>query len=47
MSADYCRLAQWRTSDPKELARAQQREYVPPREQVDGQATFEFEEESA
>jgi hypothetical protein len=47
MSADYCRLAQWRTSDPKELARAQQREYTPPREQVDGQATFEFEEEPA
>jgi DNA modification methylase len=43
MSADYCRLARWRTSDPKELARAQQREYIPPREQVDGQDTFDFE----
>jgi DNA modification methylase len=43
MSADYCRLARWRTSDPKELARAQQREYVPPREQVDGQDAFDFE----
>jgi DNA modification methylase len=42
MSADYCRLAQWRTSDPKELARAQQREYVPPRVQVDGQDAFDF-----
>jgi hypothetical protein len=40
MSADYCRLARWRTSDPKELARAQRREYVPPREQVDGQETL-------
>jgi DNA modification methylase len=40
MSSDYCRLAQWRTSDPKELARAQQREYTPPREQVDGQKTL-------
>jgi hypothetical protein len=40
MSADYCRLARWRTSDPKELARAQQREYTPPREQVDGQETL-------
>jgi DNA modification methylase len=43
MSADYCRLARWRTSDPKELARAQQREYVPPREQVTGQDAFDFE----
>jgi DNA modification methylase len=42
MSADYCRLAEWRTSDPKELARAQQREYVPPREQVTGQDAFDF-----
>jgi DNA modification methylase len=40
MSQDYCRLAEWRTSDPKELARAQQREYTPPREQVDGQETL-------
>jgi DNA modification methylase len=47
MSADYCRLAEWRTSDPKELARAQQREYVPPREQVDGQDAFDFGEEAS
>jgi DNA modification methylase len=47
MSADYCRLAAWRTSDPKELARAQQREYVPPREQVNGQDAFDFEEWTA
>jgi DNA modification methylase len=40
MSADYCRLAQWRTTDPQQLARAQQREYVPPREQVTGQETL-------
>jgi DNA modification methylase len=47
MSADYCRLAAWRTSDPKELARAQQREYIPPREQVNGQDAFDFEEWTA
>lgn len=37
MSADYCRLAGWRTSDPKQLAKAARREYVPPREQTEGQ----------
>ena len=37
MSADYCRLAGWRTSDPKQQAKAARREYVPPREQTEGQ----------
>ena len=37
MSADYCRLAGWRTSDPKQLAKAARREYQPPREQTEGQ----------
>ena len=37
MSSDYCRLAQWRTSDPKQLAKAARREYVAPREQAEGQ----------
>ena len=37
MSADYCRLAGWRTSDPKQLAKAARREYVAPREQAEGQ----------
>ena len=37
MSADYCRLAGWRTTDPKQQAKAARREYVPPREQTEGQ----------
>jgi len=37
MSADYCRLAGWRTSDPKQQAKAARREYVAPREQAEGQ----------
>ncbi len=37
MSADYCRLATWRTSDPKQQAKAARREYVAPREQAEGQ----------
>jgi DNA modification methylase len=37
MSADYCRLAGWRTSDPKQQAKAARREYQPPREQAEGQ----------
>ena len=37
MSADYCRLAGWRTTDPKQLAKAARREYVAPREQAEGQ----------
>src|SRR5690606_33423236 len=30
MSADYCRLAEWRTSDPKQRAKAAQKPYTPP-----------------
>ena len=37
MSADYCRLARWRTSDPKQQAKAARREFKPPAEQVPGQ----------
>lgn len=38
MSADYCRLARWRTSDPGELARALQVDKPPV--QIDGQLTL-------
>ena len=38
MSADYCRLAQWRTNDEGELARAMQVEK--PAVQVDGQGSL-------
>lgn len=42
MSADYCRLATWRTTDPKQRAKAARKPFEPPREQVDGQlAIFE------
>lgn len=37
MSADYCRLARWRTSDPKQQAKAARREFKPAPEQVAGQ----------
>ena len=37
MSADYCRLAGWRTTDPKQLAKAARRPFVPPAEQAEGQ----------
>jgi len=37
MSADYCRLAGWRTSDPKQQAKAARRPFVPPAEQTEGQ----------
>ena len=37
MSRNYCRLAQWRTSDPKQRAKAARREFTPPAVQVDGQ----------
>jgi hypothetical protein len=36
MSADYCRLATWRTTDPGELAKAMRVEKPP--KQLDGQA---------
>lgn len=37
MSGDYCRLATWRTTDPRQRAKAARREYTPPREQTIGQ----------
>ena len=36
MSADYCRLATWRTTDPDQIARAMQVDK--PARQVEGQA---------
>ncbi|MBK7015146.1 MAG: hypothetical protein IPH39_06095 [Sulfuritalea sp.] len=36
MSADYCRLATWRTTDPDQIARAMRVDK--PARQVDGQA---------
>lgn len=47
MSADYCRLARWRTSDPKQQAKAARKPYTPPAEQLDGQMTLIDVEESA
>lgn len=48
MSADYCRLARWRTSDPKQQAKAARREFKPPAEQVPGQVElFDLGEEIA
>ena len=38
MSSDYCRLAQWRTSDPKQQAKAARREYREQTPQVEGQS---------
>ena len=40
MSADYCRLAEWRTTDPQQRAKAARRPFVPPVAQVDGQASL-------
>ncbi len=37
MSADYCRLAGWRTTDPKQQAKAARKPFVPPAEQTEGQ----------
>lgn len=47
MSADYCRLARWRTSDPKQQAKAARKPYTPPAEQIDGQMALIDVEESA
>jgi len=45
MSADYCRLATWRTTDPDQIARAMQVDK--PARQVDGQADlFDYLEET-
>lgn len=40
MSRDYCRLAEWRTSDPKQRAKAARREFRPEAEQVNGQGSL-------
>ena len=40
MSADYLRIAQWRTTDPKQRARAAQRPYVAPVEVPAGQSSL-------
>lgn len=45
MSADYLRIAQWRTTDPRQRARAAQRDYTPPQPQIAGQS-FLFGEET-
>jgi DNA modification methylase len=37
MSADYCRLAEWRTNDPKQLAKAARKPYTPSEKPMDGQ----------
>ena len=44
MSADYQRIARWRTTDPKQRAKAARTEYRPPVEVTDGQAAFDFTE---
>lgn len=46
MSGDYCRLAAWRTSDPKQRAKAARRDYTPPAEQTEGQMALLDEEAS-
>lgn len=42
MSADYCRVARWRTNDPKQRAKAAGVAYTPAPEQIDGQDAFDF-----
>ena len=42
MSADYCRLAAWRTTDPKQRARAARKPWTPPAEQLPGQEALDF-----
>lgn len=46
MSSDYLRIAQWRTTDPRQRARAAQRDYTPPPPQIEGQAALLFVEET-
>lgn len=45
LSADYCRLATWRTTDPDQIAKAA-RKPKPPR-QLDGQLGFNFDGDAA
>lgn len=47
MSADYLRIARWRTTDPKQRAKAARKEYVPPIEVPVGQEVFNFGEMDA
>lgn len=42
MSNDYCRLATWRTNDPKQQAKAARRPFTPPPAQIDGQTTLDL-----
>lgn len=42
MSEDYCRLAKWRTTDPKQRARAARKPWTPPAEQLPGQGALDF-----
>lgn len=44
MSADYLRIARWRTTDPKQRAKAAQTPYTPPVPQLPGQMAFGFHE---
>ena len=44
MSADYLRIARWRTTDPKQRAKAAQTPYTPPVPQLAGQVAFDFQE---
>jgi DNA modification methylase len=37
MSADYCRLATWRTNDPAQLAKAARKPFTPSNKPLDGQ----------
>lgn len=38
MSADYCRLAQWRTNDPAQLAKAARKPHTPSAKPIEGQS---------
>ena len=42
MSEDYCRLAKWRTTDPKQRAKAARKPWTPPAEQLPGQGVLDF-----
>ena len=42
MSEDYCRLAAWRTTDPRQRARAARKPWTPPAEELPGQEALDF-----
>lgn len=44
LSRDYCRLAKWRVTDPKQLAQAAELNYTPPSAQAPGQAELLFDD---